>query len=102
RDARIPQAQTRKRSRLIQQKLSQKKWMGEIPSTSKKAGQEMNDTQKVGVLVRFRNAVIDLVNGSGEASFRRNRDAAEELLRLTLGHEPTDADRDELFSDRRR
>jgi hypothetical protein len=59
----------------------------------------MDDHSKVRTIVRFRDAVISLLNMGGAASFQY-RLASKEILRLVLGREPTDEELDVVLCDR--
>jgi hypothetical protein len=62
----------------------------------------MTDREKVAALVRFRNAIINLVNVTGGMTFLHYRRACEEMLGLVLGRAPTDEEFDDLLCQRER
>jgi hypothetical protein len=61
-----------------------------------------SDREKVAAIVRFRDAIINLVNVTGGMSFLHYRRASEEVLTLLLGRRPTDDEFDDLLCQRDR
>ena len=62
----------------------------------------LDERARVRAIVRFRDAVMNLVNVTGGMAFLHYRRAGEDLLRLVLGREPTDEELDEILCERRR
>jgi hypothetical protein len=62
----------------------------------------MNDRTKLTALIRFRDSIMNLINVSGGATFLHYRRAAEELLTIVLGRNPTDDELDSILCDRER
>ena len=58
------------------------------------------DREKVLALVRFRNAIMNLVNVTGGMSFLHFRRSCEEVLGLLLGRRPTNDELDDLLCER--
>ena len=57
----------------------------------------LKDQEKVAMLVRFRNSIMNLINISGGMTFLHYRRACEEVLKLVLGRAPTDQELDDLL-----
>jgi hypothetical protein len=55
------------------------------------------DREKVLALVRFRDAIVNLVNVTGGMSFLHFRRSCEEVLGLLLGRRPSDEELDNLL-----
>jgi hypothetical protein len=61
----------------------------------------MTDRDKVRTLIRFRDAVVNLISVSGGMAFKNYREACEDALLMALGRRPTDDELDDLLCERR-
>jgi hypothetical protein len=51
----------------------------------------MTERDRVRKLVRFRDAVVNLISVSGGMAFKKYREACEDVLAMALGRRPTDS-----------
>jgi hypothetical protein len=57
----------------------------------------MTERDKVRTLIRFRDAVVNLISVSGGMAFKKYREACEDVLAMALGRRPTDDELDDLL-----
>jgi hypothetical protein len=62
----------------------------------------MTDRDRLRTLVRWRDAIVNLISAGGSAmACERYRDACQEVLAMVLARRPTEQELDQLLCERR-